>query len=178
MKDEEIINSILSGEYKKPARRLYNYFPVIKKFIQKNNGNKEDAEDIFQDALLVFFKRVRSGPFQLSSSLDTYLFGICKNLWLEELRRKKKVLASDTLSASSIDESFATTIEENKKAEKAFNAISMLGEKCRELLRMFYYKKSNMREIAKKLGFAGEAGAKNQKYRCIEKAKEIYLTLN
>lgn len=53
-----------------------------------------------------------------------------------------------------------------------------LGQKCKELLELFYFKKLSMKDISKKLGFASEKVAKNQKYRCIEKAKENLKNLS
>jgi len=179
MNDNDIINYVRSNTFQKPVKLLYAYFPVVKKFVIKNSGSKQDAEDIFQDALIILFNKIKNDAFQLNSSLNTYIFGICKNLWLEQLRKNKKEMLSDTfvINDAQIIEEIQSDLEENQKNKKAFDALSQLGEKCRELLNLFYYKKLSMSEIASRLGFAGEKVAKNQKYRCIEKAKEIYLSI-
>ena len=57
-------------------------------------------------------------------------------------------------------------------------AFDLLGEKCRQLLILFYFKRNSFREIASLLKFGSEETAKNQKYRCIQKAKENYLILS
>ena len=67
--------------------------------------------------------------------------------------------------------------EEGKDFDLATAAFNLLGEKCRQLLILFYFKKKTFREIASALSFSDEKTAKNQKYRCIQKAKENYLTL-
>ncbi|MCE3228041.1 MAG: polymerase, sigma-24 subunit, subfamily [Bacteroidetes bacterium] len=178
MNDKEIIKLISEKSYNKVVKNLYGYFPVIKKYIIKNSGTKSDAEDIFQDALLVLFKKTEKGNFELTSSLNTFLFGISRNLWKEQLRKNKKEVYSTVENQADVTEDFSSATEEYQKSKKAVEALSQLGEKCKQLLHLFYYKKLSMAEIASKLGFAGEKGAKNQKYRCLEKAKEIYSSLN
>lgn len=179
MSDAEIIDHIKRKLYDKPIKILYKYFPVVKSFILSNSGNRSDAEDIFQEALIILFNKINSDHFELSSSLNTFLFGISKNLWHEQLRKNKKEISIsiDGCNEPNTDEDLGFYIEENAKAKKAFLAFEQLGEKCKLLLNLFYYKKMSMVDIAKKLGFNSEAVAKNQKYRCIEKAKEIYLTI-
>jgi hypothetical protein len=46
------------------------------------------------------------------------------------------------------------------------------------LLILFYFKKKSFREIASSLAFRSENVAKNQKYRCLQKAKDNYLSLS
>ena len=76
------------------------------------------------------------------------------------------------LTDEHLEGSITADIEDDKPLKQAQEAVMKLGQKCKELLELFYFKKLSMKEIAKKLGFASEKGAKNQKYRCIEKAKE------
>lgn len=96
-----------------------------------------------------------------------------KNLWYDALRGKGKLpLVHDALE---IEDSIEYNEEANYKlAELSFN---LLGEKCRQLLLAFYYRKNSFEQIAKSLSFSSEAVAKNQKYRCIQKAKENYSNL-
>lgn len=178
MNDEELISRIKNKEYGKLTKYLYRYFPVIKKFIIRNSGNKQDAEDVFQDALIILFNKMNSDSFKLTSSLDTYLFGISKNLWYDQLRRKSKYAGGvDMKWMIESEASYQETMEEDKKIQLAIEAVSALGSRCKDLLTLFYFKKWSMNDIAKKLEFSSEQIAKNQKYRCIEKAKEIYSSL-
>ena len=178
MKDAEIIEGIRRGDYSRCAKSLYGYFPVIKKHILKNSGNKEEAEDVFQDALVILFRKAKSNDFVLKSALNTYIFGIAQNLWHERLRNMNKMQASRALHETRAGEELKDAIEEDARVPRAYEAVALLGQKCRDLLRLFYFKKLSMVQIASELGFGSEQLAKNQKYRCIEKAKQIYSTLN
>lgn len=179
MKDEHIIELLRNNHYQKATENLYGYFPVVKKLILKNNGSKQDAEDIYQEALVVLIRKVKDANFTLTSSLNTYLYSVCRFLWNDELKKKNKAIkVSDDGKLNSLkDEDFTEHLKEEseyKQAEKAFN---LLGEKCKELLQLFYFNKLSMKIITEKLKFNSEKVTKNQKYRCIEKAKENLKTL-
>lgn len=172
MTDTEILGHLQDNRFKRAVKGLYSLFPAVKKLVLANHGSKEDAEDIFHETLLVLHRKVQAGNFELSASLNTYLTAVSRNLWYQELRRRNKEIRTNDFIEVEITE------DENEKvfrqAEMAFN---LLGEKCRELLIRFYYKKQNMQTIAVALGFSNERVAKNQKYRCLEKAKDNFIQL-
>ena len=177
MKDEHIIELLRNKDYKKASEKLYTYFPVVKKLILKNNGSKQDAEDIYQEALVILIRKTQDTNFTLTSSLNTYLYSICRFLWNDELKKKNKTI-NDAQNLSYLkNEDFTEHVKEEAEYKQAENAFNLLGDKCKELLRFFYFNKMSMKEIADKLKFSSEKVAKNQKYRCIEKAKENLTTL-
>jgi RNA polymerase sigma factor (sigma-70 family) len=173
MTDKEIIEQLQQDKYGAAINGLYHILPPVKKYILANNGTAHDAQDIFQEALVVLYKKIQAGNFMLTVSLKTYLLAIVKNCWLQELRLRKKIPVVDTDKDFSIEE----PVEEPAftLAEAAFNA---LGEKCKQLLIMFYFNKKNYKMIAADMSFGDEKTAKNQKYRCLQKAKENYITLS
>ena len=173
MTDREIIEHLRLNKYAVALKGMYTIFPLAKKFIKANSGTTEDAQDIFQDALVVLCKKVQSDQFILSVPLKTYLLAIVKNCWLQELRKRKKLPPGE--NPEDIAE---TVIDEESGFIFAKAAFELLGEKCRQLLILFYFKKESYKNIATKLAFSDEKIAKNQKYRCLQKAKETYLTLS
>ncbi len=173
MTDKEIIEHLRQNKYSAALKGLYNILPLAKKYIRDNNGTTDDAEDIFQDALVVLCKKVQSNDFILSAPLKTYLLAIVKNCWLQELRNRKKLPAGQA-----VDDIGATEVYEEPGFVFAKAAFDLLGEKCKQLLIMFYFKKEDYKTIAAALAFSDEKIAKNQKYRCLQKAKETYITLS
>lgn len=173
MTDQEIIEHLRHDKYSLALKGLYQMLPAVKKYIKANSGTTEDAADIFQDALVILYKKVHEGDFKLTVPLKSYLFAIVKNCWLYELRQRKKLPASEILS---------DFVAEEKGEEPGFAlakaAFGLLGEKCRQLLILFYFKKEGYKKIADELSFSDEKVAKNQKYRCLQKAKEYYLTFS
>ena len=136
------------------------------KYVLTNQGNKQDAEDIFQEALAFFCEKVVSDNFKPSSTVNTYLYGVAKNLWRNQLRKKRPDLTGENIEIE--DEIIEQDYDLLKEAEKA---ISTLGKKCIELLQLFYFQSLKMDEIAKTLGFSSGKSARNQKYKCLAKAK-------
>jgi RNA polymerase sigma factor (sigma-70 family) len=173
MRDTRIVGLLRGNNFARAGEELYAYFPAVKKLILKNSGSRQDAEDIYQEALIILVRKVQAPDFVLSSSLNTYLYGICRYLWNDRLRQKNKVIEVEAekvpLSFSESDVELLSREVENKLSEQAF---LLLGEKCRQLLLLFYFKKKPLKDIAGLLGFSSEKVAKNQKYRCLEKAKE------
>lgn len=179
MSDQEIIELIKQEKTDRAIKKVYSYFPVVKKFVLHNSGSKEEAEDVFQDALIIFIKKVKEDNFVLTSAINTYLFSVCRFIWMEELRRKHKQMNES--SAMAFEYYQNQELEDDIKADSmqklAQQAVQSIGEKCQQILIMFYYKKISMKNIATALNFASEKVAKNQKYRCMEKAKS-FLTKN
>jgi RNA polymerase sigma-70 factor (ECF subfamily) len=51
------------------------------------------------------------------------------------------------------------------------NLYEKLAEPCKSIIKMFYYDKRSMQEIAQSLGYKSEDVAKNQKARCLKSAR-------
>src|SRR5687768_4001830 len=89
----------LKTEDSSSFKLLYKfYFPSVASFIKQNCGNNEDAEDIFQEAIIVLLQKVRQSDFVLTSSLKTYLYAVAKNLWLKRLRDNNLRIVDNELS--------------------------------------------------------------------------------
>ncbi|MEO7490643.1 MAG: hypothetical protein ABIU77_26235 [Ferruginibacter sp.] len=63
MTDSAIIEHLKHQRYTKAVQGLYGIYPAVKKYIIANSGTKEDAEDIFQDALVVLYKKAHDADF-------------------------------------------------------------------------------------------------------------------
>jgi RNA polymerase sigma factor (sigma-70 family) len=170
MSDQKIIELLRANKNEKAFYLLYKGFPMIRKMIMANGGRKEDAEDMYQDALILLCKKVSDPSFVLSSALSTYLYSICRFLWKDELKKKNRLTQ---FRAEPGDDSVDLNeeLEKELKLKHAEEALKTLGGKCLELLKLFYYEFLSMKQIALKLGFSSEKIAKNQKYKCIERAK-------
>ena len=83
-KNDHILNMIYSEAY-----------PTIEKYILQNRGNEQDAEDVFQEAMIIVYKRIRDNELELSCKFGTYLYAICKNIWMQE--RKKFIQRTEKL---------------------------------------------------------------------------------
>lgn len=156
-------------------RELY---PVIKNLVVSNSGTDEDAEDVFQDALVIVYKKGKDEGLVLSSSFKTFFYSVCKNLWLQRLGKQKDIRQTFveieepiTLPESITKEMHAIENEKIKLYQKHFLS---LGDDCQKVLRLFL-RKISLREIAEIMGYKTEKYAKTRKYDCKEELKNRIL---
>jgi len=160
-----------------------NYYKV-EAFILKNNGTKEHAKDIFQDAFLALWKNVKQDKFvpQNESSISGYLYTIAKHKWMDYLRSKnyKKTIASSSLINMDSSDDISDKINDDKlndeRLHSVMHAFKVLGMPCKSLLTKFYFEKKSMKDIADELQLDA-ASTRNKKYRCMQKLREIALNL-
>lgn len=156
-------------------RELY---PVINNLVVSNSGTDEDAEDVFQDALVIVYKKGKDEELVLSSSFKTFFYSVCKNLWLQRLGKLKdirhtfiEVEEPVTLPESITKEMYTVEDEKIKLYQKHFLS---LGDDCQKVLRLFL-RKISLREIAEIMGYKTEKYAKTRKYDCKEELKKRIL---
>ncbi len=152
-------------------------YAVIQAFIVKNNGYPDDARDIFQEAMIILFEKAKSSSFTLSCQIKTYLYSVCRRLWLKKLQKQNRY----NPSIETIQETVAVEeeIESHEKKNEDFmvmeNALSKIGEPCKSLLEAFYIQKKSMPEIAASFGYTNADNAKTQKYKCLVRLKKIFF---
>ena len=151
-----------------------SYFPMISLFVRQNMGNMEDAEDLFQEAVVTLFKKIQQSDFKLSCSLKTYLFAIAKNLWLKRLRDNKLVAVSDLetyqLSCEPNDLEFKT---EKSREEKVQHWLTKITQHCQQILSALFFHSEPMETLMKKMGWKNKHTAANQQYKCIQQIKKL-----
>lgn len=173
---DEILND-LKGENNKAFGELYkNYFGMVSRFIINNNGRVDDAEDIFQDTMLVLLGKLRQDHFVLTASLKTYVMAIAKNLWLKSLRKPYTKLEYLELDDHRFLEDINQSIEEERTYwEKLQNYLSKITSHCKGLIHAMFFEQKAIEQIQQEYGYSTKHNAQNQKHKCIEqirKAKE------
>lgn len=175
MTDQQIIASIRKGNNEKPIRELYKEFPKIKNLIVSSGGNELIAEEVFNDSLVLLIEKVKNNEFELSAKLSTYLYGINRFLFKNELRKQQKnefnLEWKDTLILS--EEDFRYDAEKERQLVLMEKILEEISEKCKQLFNLFYFQKMSMTQIAKKLNYTSVNSAKTQKYKCIERASKM-----
>ena len=173
MDDSKIIELLRLGKQNKAFLKLYKNYPQVEKLILSKGGSKDDAKDIFQEALIIFYEKVTNTEFKLTSAIGTYLYSVSRFLWKDELikRKGKSAVSLDFEFTSEEEAEFQVAIEKEAKFKQIESVLSDIGEKCFQLLKLFYYDGLKMAAIAAKVGLKSEKIAKNQKYKCLERAK-------
>ena len=173
MTDQQIIGLLRTDKTDKALAALYRHFPMVHKLIRSKGGTTQDAEDVFLEALIILCRKVADTNFLLTSQLSTYLFSVCRFLWKDQLKKRKHFTVTDfdTGLNAAEEENLDRLLEEETKIVLAEKVLAELGERCRELLLLFYKTGLALRDIAARMGYSSENTAKNQKYKCLEGAK-------
>lgn len=150
-------------------------YPKVEKYILDNNGTAEEAKDIYQEAFIAVWRNIQLGKFepQQATSLNGYIYQVARNKWIDQLRQSKsRKVIPITDSLNSKEETATVSEEEQQRLHSIKTNFKLLGDMCRDVLERFYYKKESMRTIADAMNWT-EATAKNNKYRCLQKLREL-----
>ena len=174
LSQEQLIQGIKENQRNVMSALYLDVFPKVRSFILQNSGDEEQAKDIFQEAFLVAWQKVKNGDFQPqnTTAMQGFLFQISKNKWLDWLRSSRFKMESSmgAISIEVADSEDEILLEERLSyLEEAFQ---QLGESCRELLKRFYFEKESLEELAERFGWTNQT-AKNNKYRCMEKLRKL-----
>ncbi len=182
MKEGNNEKSLLQGLGQNDRRAIETLYKenynVIQALILNNNGTAEDAKDIFQEAMIVLFQKVKSGNFELNCQIKTYIYSVSRRLWLKRLQLQNKFNLSGDHPEDVVV--VGEEIEEQDKRNTEFammeKAMGNLGEPCKTLLEAFYINKKNMQEIAATFGYTNAENAKTQKYKCLVRLKKLFFS--
>ncbi|MGC4036509.1 MAG: sigma-70 family RNA polymerase sigma factor [Chitinophagaceae bacterium] len=176
--DEKELLEGLARNDKKATETIYkDNYNTVQSLIINNNGSAEDAKDVFQEAMIVLYEKVRSGNFELSCLIKTYLYSVARRLWLKRLQQMNRYQpdlegVGETVPVEEELENHARLDTEFAFMEKG---LASLGEPCKSLIEAYYLQKRSMTEIAVAFGYTNADNAKTQKYKCLMRLKKIFF---
>jgi RNA polymerase sigma factor (sigma-70 family) len=150
---------------------LYKKWPDIKRYLRSIGCPSTDAEDIFQEALLIYTRKKSDPTFTLDVAAFHYVKSTCKFIWYNQSRKEGKNQQVE-FSEQHTEETDDHWFQKEMKLQLIEKALSGIGKQCQELLQLFYGKGWSMTAIAEKIGLRNDKVAKAQKYRCLTKAKD------
>jgi RNA polymerase sigma factor (sigma-70 family) len=179
--DEELVTGLAEGSDRVLNQLYRQYYPMVAQLIITNSGTDDDAQDIYQEALIVLYEKVVGGNFELNCQLKTYLYAVARRLWLKQLAKRGRapMVRADFLTEEPL-ETVADDLADHQRRDKQFeqmaSALTQLGEPCRTLLEDFYIRHLSMNDITEKFGYTNSDNAKTQKYKCLTRLKRIFFT--
>lgn len=167
----DALRQALLADRAQALTRLYcQGFPPVRRYIGRRGGSAQDAQDVFQDALVILYEQATGGTLVLTAAASTYLLSISRNLWHRELRRRAR-LPHEALPP---EWEPAAGEEAEALAEPAFavrDYVEQLGEKCKSLLLSFYYFQQPLTQLAETHGYRSVRSATVQKFKCLERLR-------
>jgi RNA polymerase sigma factor (sigma-70 family) len=163
--DEEIMDGIYRNDPAVP-RYLYKILlGKVERFIAKRGGDQESARDIFQDAMMVIYDKVRKKELVLTCSFSTYLFSICKNLWLQEIRSRSYNIIDHSQLDNIVEEPLESEELEGELIDLIKYHFNKLTRDCQKILEL-HLNRISLTDICRILGYKDEKYAADRKYRC------------
>lgn len=154
---------------------LYSfYYPGIEKFIKRNNGTSADAEDVFQETIIVLLEKVPKEDFKLTSSIKTYITAVAQNIWLKRLRDARRSIHLD-LTYELED----MTLAEWERKEEALiqrhflqRILERVTRHCVVFLTKTFLSGATREQLMEEMGYRNAHTFDNQKYKCLEQARK------
>lgn len=148
-----------------------NFYSSINFFIKKNSGDDDDANDIFQEAIIIIYRKLKSNDLVLDCSFETYLYSVCRFLWLKQLDKRKlekeKIKDNHEYNDDIYDDGLERVVDLNERYRLYQKHFANLGNDCQKILQL-YFDKVPLRNIAQIMGFKSDKYAKKRKFKCKE----------
>jgi len=176
---EALLQQIRNGD-EAFLRKLYEqHRGMFTGWMMRNHRcQEEEAREIYQKAFAILYFNVKDGKITtLHSSLETYLFGIGKNLFKKSLRSKARMSTSlDKIQETADhDLNYYERTAENEQKKQVKRWLEKMEEPCKTILLMAYFQKFSMEAIAHRMGYKTEAVARKKKHLCLEKLRKKVL---
>ncbi len=180
LKDHQLLEALQSGEalrQEQVFRQLYRqYYGLIESMVLRHAGQKEDVKDIFHDALIVFFNKAKQSEFQLSSTIKTYLYAVCRNLWMAKQRKTNRESSIEDHNLEvAIEASSLETLEISERKSLIRQLLQQLGEECQQILELYYFRKMRIVQIQQQLQMTSEQVVKNKKGKCLKRVRQSVM---
>ncbi len=178
LSDEAVVRGLQSStesELNRTMRYLYErMYESVRRLVLKNNGSEGEVPDVFQDGLIVLYKLALQKKINEETKVEGYLYSICRNLWLKELKKKKRSTElTDEMSAIPVEDAGIKLFVSDKQKSIFETLLSQLGKDCKQLLNYFYFDRKTMKEIVVLMKMTSEQVAKNKKSKCMKKLREL-----
>jgi len=167
--DISIING-LRNQDDKILNWLYdNYLPTIKKHVLTNSGSKEDVSDVFQETIIALYNQIAEDDLDLTTDLKGYFFGIARNVWSAQLRKKRRTVELEIDVPDDIDTEEQSGRVFERIIARAFQKLRL----DEQMVLNLFSDGLSYTDIAVKLKLKDENYARRKKYL----AKEALLEL-
>lgn len=176
--DTELLEGLRQGENNVVSYIYKSSFPSVLHLILTNSGTEDEAKDVFQEAVMVLYDKVLRDDFTLRSKISTFLYAVCRRLWLKQLRKRDytvDIVERDRFELIEVEDDLINHREKEIEFNKMHKAMSLLGEPCKTILNEFYLNNKSMKDICDLMGYTNTDNAKTQKYKCLQRLKKLFF---
>lgn len=177
--DHQYLVALRQGDNRLLHEMYSKFSPQVIQWVKKNNGSMSDAEDIFQEALIALYNKACDPDFKLTYPIGGLIFQICKNKWIDQIRKKTKesevrILEKERYDNDEPNASLLEQIEEEEiRQTKLDIAFRQLSELCQKMLRLISEGVAS-KQIAVQLEMSDVNTVYRRKNACVERWKNLY----
>ena len=146
-----------------------NYLQTIKKHVLNNNGSVDDVSDVFQDTIIVLYNQIESDSLNLTTDLKGYFFGIARNVWSAQLRKKQRTVELE-IDLPDEDE---TEEQSDPVLERIVSRVFSKLKPDQQMILNLFSDGLSYEEIAIKMNLKNEVYARRKKYLSKESLIEL-----
>ena len=88
--DETLVAAIRGGDERALSQLYRQHWPMVSHFVLQNSGTEADAQDVYQEGVMVFYEKVRDNSLELNCQIKTYLYAVCRRIWLKRLTSRSR----------------------------------------------------------------------------------------
>ena len=164
-------NRIIGDCYRSMRPRFVNWF------CKNHNLSKRETIELYQHAFTILYINIKEDRItSLNNTIETYLFGIGKNLVKEIMRAKNKTEVISVQDDHLIEYDQEVKDDLIYKMTVVREMLQKIGDPCRSILLMYYFKNFSMESIANNLGYKHSGVAKKKKCECLQKIRKQFKT--
>ena len=146
----------------------------VLRYLTSKGCSKQDSEDLYHDAIVIFNRKVMSNEFLSIKSIHSYIFNIAKLNWYNKYRHNRRRTEEDIDDQDKIDEDVSTYYDRQERAEMLSKILGSFGERCKKMLLM-QSQGYELTEIAKTLDMVDAERVRKEKYRCLNRMRKSVL---
>lgn len=178
LSDLELVGAIRQGRAMENAIKFIyrEHFDSLCRYVENNNGSRQDAEDVFQEVLVSFIGLVQEDKFRGDSTVKTFLYSMTRNTWLNELKKRGRNEQREMKYEKTKDEQNMDVnhlIAGREATQQVLRVVEQLGEGCKKILLLFYYENLSMKEILEATDYENEQVVRNKKYKCLKQLEQM-----
>ena len=167
--DIDIINGVRNQDDKILNWLYDNYFQSVKNHVLGNSGSNDDVSDVFQDSIIVLYNQITEDNLHLNTDLKGYFFGIARNVWSAQLRKKQRTIELE------IDVSDEDEAEEqyDPVLERVITRVFKRLKPDQQMVLNLFSEGHSYEEIAFMMDLKNEVYARRKKYLSKEALLEL-----
>ncbi len=179
--DQKYIEALKQQDAKLIEEIYAKYSGLIRNHVVNNSGTVSDAKDVFQEALVALYHKAEQG-FVLESSFKAYFTAMCRYIWLDRIRDKKRKKekevsfreVTNSTDLGEVSEELISSMLKEQQFQLFREKFAELPPHCREIIGVSLLtdqhtgKAIPLKEVAEQLG--REYGyVRKEKSLCIKK---------